>query len=497
MSIVLTIYSVEEHVGKTTIAINLGASLIHETQSSVLLVDFNAAGNGAPAHAMLKLFPVNPLRDGATPRDQLQQYLQLHSSQLFLLTIDAALLQEEFAVREFLRRLFEDLRAAFDYILVDTPGQANRLTHEMLDCSESILFISAALDHEYPLGVLGTHELRQVVNLQAESAGRGLLQQPRCYVLPQDPVAVETFRGSGIPFVIQLPYRPISQMIARLARDLGRKQVGLALTGGGALGLAQLGVLEVFERNRIAVDFFAGTSFGALIGAAGAAGVELTRFTRYVVSWALSRSYLSRLNARFFEGRLLKEKSLHALCDAFLKDVYFEELLIPLNVMAFDIRTGRSVIFQEGKVLDAVKSSMRIPGIFAPFRQTEQYLVDSSVFYATPIAPLKQMGAHITIAVQVAPAPGVKKRLTPKQLLAEQNYAITAATFDGLMAHMNEMSDDAAQPAKLQPDVVILPEVGGIAWQEFHRINELIDAGIQAAEKAIPKIEELKWGKNH
>jgi NTE family protein len=310
------------------------------------------------------------------------------------------------------------------------------------------------------------------------------------------------FRRGGIPFVIQAPHRPISKVIARLARDIGKKQLGLVLTGGAALGLTQLGILKVFERNRIAVDIITGMGFGAFIGAVYALGVELDRLTRYIVSWALSRSYLSRFNSYFFKGSFFKEKSLQTLCDKFLKDVYFEELLIPMNVMAFNIRTGKSVIFKEGKILDAIKSSMRIPKLFVPFKDTEPYLIDGSVLSPKPVFPLKQMRTDMTIVVHVTPSLGknpkhfyrkVRGKRTPERQAAEQNYSIMAATFDSLMEQLMDTPDESLDTERFEPDLVITPNIGGIVWRDFHKINELIDAGTQVAEQVIPKIEELKW----
>jgi NTE family protein len=505
MSTILTIYSVEEKVGKTIFGINLGVSLIKETQKSVILVDLSTGGDGMLAGAVLKLFPLNPLSKSEVTTEHIKDHLQIHSSQLFLLTIDANLVQEEIAAQKFIAALLKNLRELFDYIIVDTLSQPNRITYEAIDLSDIVIFMSTSIESEHPVGILGHQDFRHVVNMNDKHVGRFTLQNNNCYLLPRDTLTLDTFRRSGIPFVIQAPYRPVSQVIARLARDLGKKQLGIVLTGGAALGLSQLGILEVFERNRISIDTITGISFGAFIGAVYASKIELNRLIRYVVSWALSRSYLSKFNSYFFKGQFFKEKSLQTLCDTFLKDVYFEELLIPMNVVAFDIRTGKGVIFKEGKVLDAIKASMRIPGLFVPFKHTEQYLIDGSVLYPTSVLPLKQTGAHITIAVHVTPPPGknpqyfyqkMRGRLVSEKQAVEQNYSITAATFDSLMERLTDTPDELPTPERIEPDLVITPDIGSVSWREFHRINELIDAGTRAAESVIPQIEELKWGKN-
>jgi NTE family protein len=502
---ILTIYSVEEQVGKTMLAVNLGVSLINETQKSVVLVDLSTAGNGMLAGSVLKHYPLHHLHSADWTPASLRQYLQVHSSHLALLTVDSTLLAQEDLAPTLAAKLLQQLGEWFDYIVVDTTPLTNRLTYETIDRSDLVIFLSTSFDHEYPVGMLGQQALRQVVNRGDDEARQTARFRKDCYVLPEDVLAVETAEKGGIPFVIQSPYRPISRMIARLARDLGQKQVGLALTGAAALGLSQLGVLEVFERNRIVVDMLVGTSFGALIGAAYAAGVEFNRFARYVVSWALSRSSFSRLGAYLGKGYCFKEKSLQILCDTFLRDVYFEDLLIPLYVIAFDVRTGKVVIFKEGKVLDAIKVSMRIPGLFAPFKHTERYLVDSSVVAYPSVFPLHQMGANMTIAVHLALPPGEilqhdglrggKDRfLTREQKAARQNYSMSLSTFDHLMEQLPDTPANGPSEQRARPDMIITPDTRGISWRDFHRINELMDAGGRAAEALLPTIESLKWG---
>lgn len=505
MSKLLTIYSSEEKIGKTTFGINLGVSLSNETQKSVVLVDLSAHENRVPAWSMLKLPPRKPLQDHNLTTERVKECLLTHSSQLSILTVDEAIVCEETTAYEFVWSLFNILRELFDYIFVDLASRLNRATYEVIDESDIFIMIASSLEYEQPIGIVGHHNFRLVLNLSDESPDQAAKQQSDYYVLPRDPVALETFRRSGIPFVIQSPYRPISQTIGRLARDVGEKQFGLALTGGAALGLTQLGILEVLERNRIAIDIITGASFGAFIGAAHATGIGLRRLTHHIVEWAQSRRSLSRFHfmSSFLKGHFLKEAELQALCDMFLKNTYFEELLIPVNIVAMDTRTGNNVVFREGKVLDAVKSSMRIPGLFVPFKDTERHLIDGSVIYPTPVLPLKKMGAHIKIAIAVMPTPAesqqyfrrkIKGRLTQERRAAKQNYLLVAATFDSLMERLPDVPDSPDIIERVSPDLTIRPEVEGFTWRDFHRVNDLIECGIQAAEKIISKIEELKWG---
>jgi NTE family protein len=503
MSVILTVYSREEQIGKTTFAINMGSSLIQEARQTVLFLDLNTIGDGLSAHTILKLFSNQPLTSADLSTDQIDRHITTHSSQLDVLTVDASVVQDEAVAQHVITTLLHYVQTRYDYILIDVPSQPNRMTYAAIDCSAMVVFFSTSSEHEYPVEILGK-QLRHVVILKTGGSGRVSLHKQGCYYLPRDPLALDTFRGTGIPFVIQSPHRPISQVTARLARDIGNRRMGIALIGGASLGLSQLGMLEIFERNRIAIDMIVGTGFGAFIGACYALGIDLSRLTRYLVSWAMEQTYVFRMHSFVFRGKLLHGKRLQEVFETFLRDVYFEELQIPLHVTALNVRAGQGVIFREGKVLDAIISSMRIAGLFVPFKETERYLVDNSMFLPTLLRPLHQMGAHILIAVQIP----LLTRESGRSFAHSRrrwwhvgrrhynnpyaNQALMAATFDSLMDQMTDHSHDTSDTQRVDPDVIVAPKVSGVSWRDFHKINDLIEAGAQAAEAVIPTLEELK-----
>ncbi len=158
-------------------------------------------------------------------------------------------------------------------------------------------------------------------------------------------------------------------------------------------------------------------------------------------------------------------------------------------------------MFREGKVLDAIASSMRISGLFVPFKETERYLVDNSMFLPTLLRPLRQMGAHILLAVQIPLLSQESSRTfalsqrrwwLPGCYNVRQNQSLMAATFDNLMDQMTDHAPDASAMPPIEPNVIIRPQVSGVSWRDFHKINDLIEAGAQAAEAVIPTLEQLK-----
>ena len=504
MNRVLTIYSAEKAIGKSTLGINLGASLIQETQKSVLLLDFHVDDEGVPARSLLKL-PLSASWQAQTVEGEtLKQSIQMHSSQLAVLTVNPVALQEARNSEELLNALFRTVLEDFDYVIIELPSRDTSLTFDILDKTDVVILMASSFEYEQPIGSIGHYNFRLVVNrCEAENVA-GPPPQIQHYLLPEDVNSVDGFRKNGIPFVIQAPYRPISLAVGRLARDVGGKQFGIALSGGAALSLTQLGILEVLERNRITVDMIAGVSFGALIGASLATGMEFRKVKEAVVTWAESCRVVPPWSwRRWLSSKFFLDSGLQDLCRSLLENVYFDDLHLPLNVMAVDTRTAASFVFKEGRVIDAVQSCMRIPHVFVPFPQTEAHLIDGSVIYPMPVLPLKRMGANICAAVAVTPTPAesqqyfqqrLKGLLNAEQRAIRENYALVTATFDSLMDRLTESPEGIASEEQMAPDVLITPQCQGISWRDFHQVHRLIDIGIQAAEEMIPNIEKLKWG---
>src|SRR5260370_35471893 len=199
--------------------------------------------------------------------------------------------------------------------------------------------------------------------------------------------------------------------IVRSVRDFGREMagvpslaspakipsIGVALGGGFARGIAHIGVLKVLEEEGIPVRMIAGTSVGAIMGAAYCSGltiaeleelahkVRLTTFAR----WTLSR-YGFASNDRMVA--FLKQT---------LKVHTFEELRIPLGVTATDFNTGKGAVFTSGPIIEPVRASCAYPGMFLPVEIQGSWLVDGMLSYPVPTVPLREMGAERVLAVQL------------------------------------------------------------------------------------------------
>ena len=249
--------------------------------------------------------------------------------------------------------------------------------------------------------------------------------------------------------------------------------IGVALGGGFARGIAHIGVLKVLEEEGIPIRMVAGTSVGALIGAAYCSGLTIAeleevahkvRFTTFV-RWTLSRfGFASNDRMVSFLARTLKVQT-------------FEELRIPLGVTATDFHTGEGAVFRTGSIIDPVRASCAYPGMFLPVEIRGRWLVDGMLSNPVPTRPLREMGAERVLAVQLKGQ--WSKTTAPRHLfdVIGQSFAIA--------------QDMMSSVWRTAADVVIEPDVAGFDYDDFKRADELIRAGELAMRRALPEVR--KW----
>jgi len=177
---------------------------------------------------------------------------------------------------------------------------------------------------------------------------------------------------------------------------------GLALGGGSARGLAHVGVIQVLEAYHIPIDIIAGTSIGSVVGSLYAAGASINQLEEAALSMKKSTTLflidLALPHSGLISGKRIEEM----LSDLALEDKTFDDLKIPFAAVATDVESGAEVILNQGKVIDAVRASISIPGIFTPVKYQDYYLVDGGVVDPVPVDVVQKMGADIIIAVSLA-----------------------------------------------------------------------------------------------
>lgn len=278
-----------------------------------------------------------------------------------------------------------------------------------------------------------------------------------------------------------------------------RPRLGLVLGGGGARGLCHFGVLNVFQRERIPVDLIAGTSIGGLVGAVYAAGVPIETVRKEVERLSLLKEQLRLVDVNISASGLSigGRRIYNFLADLIGEELTFADLRLPLSMVAVDIRTGREVLLQGGRVIDAVRATISVPGIFEPVDLGDYRLVDGGVLDNVPVDVAWAMGATKTIAVDVLPSftqnipgmrplePGIRLPFAPQYL---------NETYHVIMIMIAALTNSRLK--EFPPDLLIRPELpaGVTLLTGFSWADEVIAAGEAAAEEALPRIREVLVG---
>ncbi len=249
-------------------------------------------------------------------------------------------------------------------------------------------------------------------------------------------------------------------------------KIGLALGGGGARGFAEIGVLRVLEQEKILIDVIIGTSVGSLIGAIYADSGRVLDAEFIAISITEEDIFDYRAFS-FFSGGFVKGEKLESFLNTRLRYKIIENMKIPYGAVAVDLRTGQSVLFDRGPVSRAVHASCAIPGVFVPVEIGGRVFVDGGVTDPIPVDFALKKGADVVIAVAISPA---LPQVAPKNPIEIAFHAITI------------MSSEIGVLGARNADVVIRPDVGNVAYDDFNQKKRLIEAGEKAARAALPEI---------
>src|SRR3989338_5170394 len=256
-------------------------------------------------------------------------------------------------------------------------------------------------------------------------------------------------------------------------------RIGLALGGGGARGLAHIGVLKVLEEEGVPIHRIGGASVGAVIGALYAGGVSTTEMEEMSseIGWSSLTNYsrLAMVRLVLIE-QPLSSKNMEVYLEKHLQVKRFDELKIPFACEATDLQTGEREVFKEGPVALAARASANIPGLFEPVVFRHRYLVDGGLVGNIPTDLVSLIGADVIIAVNVT---SDLSRFEPKNIIATLNQAISI------------QSDSKSQEELSRAHFVIRPQLGDITAMDLARSAECIDAGSLATRRAIPGIKRL------
>jgi NTE family protein len=303
--------------------------------------------------------------------------------------------------------------------------------------------------------------------------------------------------------------------------SIRRPVIGLALGGGAARGFAHIGIIRTLISHGIVPNVVVGTSIGAVVGGAYAAGHLDT-----LEQWARSlqpRNILGYLDIRLNGSGLIGGDKLASQLEAAIGPALIEDLPLKFATVATEVRTGHEIWLTHGRVVDAMRASYALPGIFAPVLIGDRWLVDGALVNPVPVSAARALGAEIVIAANLSsdifthsttiyshgatppsvpepePVPEPPKRGLSRLFSAERT--MKREFFGGggrpgissVMVDAFNIMQDRITRARLAgdpPDLLISPRVGQMGWFDFHRADDLIAHGARAAERAIDSIQE-------
>lgn len=294
-------------------------------------------------------------------------------------------------------------------------------------------------------------------------------------------------------------------------------KIGLALGSGLARGFAHLGVVRALKRHGIEPTIISGTSMGALVG-----GAYLANRLDSLEDWAYSLTkfrVLSYLDFKVKASGLIGGERLMKLMEDNFGDVRIEDLPHPFIAITADLVTGHEVWLRKGRLVDALRASFSLPGIFPPVFMNNRWLIDGALVNPVPVSACAASGAMMTIAVNVsgdiigkAKRPGDSVPTIagfdllnfdgPENVNEEKKHGIIKRVFRrennnapsifGVMVSSLNIVQDRLARSRLAgdpPDVLIVPRIGHIGLMEFDRAEELIAEGEAAVERAMPDIK--------
>lgn len=320
-------------------------------------------------------------------------------------------------------------------------------------------------------------------------------------------------------------------------------KIGLALGGGGARGLAHIGVFKALEEGSIPIDMIAGTSMGAMVGSCYAVERQAAILEEMVlgIDWRQAARLIDPNVLSHGKGFIHGEK-IKAFCKSIIGNIEFEDLEIPLAVVAADAETTEEIVINQGPVVEGMRASIALPVILTPVKRGNRFFIDGGIVNPVPVDVVRNMGAEVVIAVNVIPTPTQRRQRKPAKRkkmpeetpsLRPKSARLLAATkrldslvqenretieivdrlsdrartiiyrgrgkidprtpniFDVLMLSLEAMQYERIRLRIETADIVISPDVSGIGTFEFHKRKEAIAQGYKAAKDMLPKIQEM------
>ena len=504
---IIAAFSVSRSLPNKLIVEKLAQSLFAETAESVLLLQIISSKQNGPDCRSL-----DDIIDGDF---HVREHLPKANGSVARLSLKITGSARE---AEHVAPLLSNLSRHFDYVLVEADTENISLApllEFVIQADASYLFL-----HPDQSDLKEFHSLLGA--LRSRARGNCSDINPVICLGPGERFddSLKLNNGGAHAFVHDCPVSPASGFtlavdttrfsldIRRLAREIGHCRIGLALSAGGAKGLAHIGVIQVLEENGIEVDVIAGSSMGAYVAsvwAMGCDGQHMEKLAREVEGrwgrWKLiDPAFPPRkgfIRGEAVIGRLRKT----------LGDAHFSDLARPLRIVATDLNTLDRVIFSTGEVTRAVHASSAIPGVCVPVEIDGETYIDGGVAEPLPVDVLSEMGVDKIIAVNALPPSAFlrcfrEQEKEQAEILSKQpgalnlvnrqvNFFANGNILDILMSAVHGAQIRVAEQAGRKASVVLRPNAIDAEWHDFNHPRKYIELGREVALKHLDELKAL------
>lgn len=527
---IVSVYSAAKGVGSTVFAMNLSLHLYKETQAGVILLDMSQTG--AEVSGMLKFPRRRPLVDfehlGFVGDETIKHEIIEHPSGFKILNVGHTL--EDDSDARIIAPLLSYLTEHFSYVVIDLPDLLDNSVFKALTQSDLIYIVCNTKDDnllktdalikrliDSPGGF--KDKIRVVLNCvdRYEDINRikqkGILEYKISHCLPIVGNLL-SLQEAQVSYYLAGRNSSYYNVVRYIAREASEMLVGLALGSGAALGFAHIGVLRVLEQENIPVDIVSGASMGALIAAFWVSGRSSKELEEIAKSFRNKFRTLRLLDVEYPLMGFIKGRTVERFINSILKDMTFENAAKPVRIVSSNPTTRQEIVFETGRLADAVRASISIPGIFHPVVRNGELQVDGGTISPVPVDTLRKAGAKKIIAVNVFPSTEDILKYAQDSRMREQEkidsmqeegffvrwaWILKAAilrrmrynVFDVIMRSMQSMEYRIAEINCRNADIVIRPTIAGSSWMEFFRADKFIKRGEEETIKMLPQIKHL------
>ncbi len=274
-----------------------------------------------------------------------------------------------------------------------------------------------------------------------------------------------------------------------------RPLVGLALGGGGARGIAHIGILKVLERENVPIDFLAGTSIGGIVAAPFAAGFSAQQIEKEALQLGSINNLVKLVDWLPTRKGIVQGQAVYRYLEGILgENLCFEDLKRELALVAVDLHSGKQIVLRSGPVSEAVRATMAMPGVISPMKKGDAKLVDGGILNNVPADVAREMGADVVIAVDVAAA---RLITDPDSGLNAEDVIRSALVPDFALDMWRAQAVMMQEIVRLRlgadpPDLLIKPAIPpDVNTFSIGRMAELILIGEKAAEAVLSEILAL------